>query len=426
MWDPGKRLVRSGSTVEIRARPVVSAGDLIAAWTRWPIESQPVDLTFSPSAEAFRAELRAWLAANVPSGDGAEGLASLDEEFAFLRRWQARLAEAGWVGVHWPREYGGRGAGPEENYLFQEEMALARAPEVINRIGVNLVGPSLMAHGSEAQRRRYLARILRAEDIWCQLFSEPGAGSDLTALTTKAVLEGDEFVVTGQKVWTSWAQYADYGILIARTDPTSTRARGISYMIVDMHSPGVEVRPLRQMTGSSEFNEVFLDGVRVPRENLVGPLHEGWAIAQTTLAHERGTSPRQLVIHRMLLDDLLSLADEHGVDRALRQRLAQAAIEVEIAKLHNWRTLTRLVRGAPLGPESSFIKLYWSEMSQRMHDLLMDLLGPRGLLERGAHSAMQGRLVRSYLYYRSASIFAGTSEVQRNIIAQRVLGLPRA
>jgi alkylation response protein AidB-like acyl-CoA dehydrogenase len=387
-----------------------------------------MDLTFSPAAEEFRRELRTWLAGNVPAeltDADFPGFPSLDEEVRFLRAWQARLAADRWVGVHWPRHLGGRGAGVEEHYIFQEEMAAARAPEVINRIGVNLVGPSLMHHGSEEQRRRYLPRILTAEDIWCQLFSEPGAGSDLTALSTRAELDGDHFVVTGQKVWTSWAQFAKYGILLARTDPQATKARGISYMIVDMESRGVEVRPLRQMTGSSEFNEVFLDGVLVPRENLVGELHQGWAIAQTTLAHERGTSPRQLVIHRMLLDDLLRLTRERGADGSLRQRIAQAAIEVEIAKLNNWRTLTRLVRREPVGPESSFIKLYWSEMSQRMHDTVMQVLGQHGQLDEGPYAVAQGRLARSYLYYRAASIFAGTSEVQRNIIAQRVLGLPR-
>jgi len=387
-----------------------------------------MDLTFSPAAEDFRQELRAWLARNVPAeflDADFPGFPSLEEEVRFLRSWQARLAADRWVGVHWPRDVGGRGAGVEEHYIFQEEMAAARAPEVINRIGVNLVGPSLMHHGSEEQRRRYLPRILTAEDLWCQLFSEPGAGSDLTALATRAEIDGDHFVVTGQKVWTSWAQFAKYGILLARTDPHATKARGISYMIVDMESPGVEVRPLRQMTGSSEFNEVFLDGVVVPRENLVGELHQGWSIAQTTLAHERGTSPRQLVIHRMLLDDLLRLTRERGADASLRQRIAQAAIEVEIAKLNNWRTLTRLVRKEPVGPESSFIKLYWSEMSQRMHDTIMQVLGEHGQLGEGPYAVAQGRLSRSYLYYRAASIFAGTSEVQRNIIAQRVLGLPR-
>ena len=327
--------------------------------------------------------------------------------------------------MHWPEAHGGRGAGALENYIFQEEMAAARAPEVINRIGVNLVGPSLMMHGTEEQRELYLRRILTGEDIWCQLFSEPGAGSDLTALATRIEEDGDDFIVTGQKVWTSWAQFADYGILLGRSDPEAKKARGISYLVVPMRAEGVEIRPLRQMTGSSEFNEVFLDGVRVPKRNLVGEAGQGWSIAQTTLAHERGTSPRQLVIHRMLLDDLLRLATERGADAAMRQKIAQAKIEVEIAKLNNWRTLTRLGRGEKLGPESSFIKLYWSEMSQRMHETLMELLGPAGLLDGGPHSVAQGRLMRSWMYYRAASIFAGTNEIQRNIIAQRALGLPR-
>jgi alkylation response protein AidB-like acyl-CoA dehydrogenase len=396
-----------------------------------------VDLSFSPAEEAFRADLRAWLGRNLPPGwDGAEQatFASLGDEVAFLRAWQRRLAEGGWVGIHWPQAYGGRGASVVESWIFQEEMAAARAPEIINRIGVNLVGPTLIAHGTEAQKRRFLPPILPAEEIWCQLFSEPGAGSDLTALRTRAERRGDGWVVTGQKVWTSYAQFARWGILLARTDPAAARSKGISYFVCDMDAPGVRVRPLRQMTGGEEFNEVFLDEVFVPRDHLVGAEHDGWAIAATTLAHERGTSPRQLVIHRMLLQDLLRLARE-GVDgtaprageRVLRQRLAQHQIEVEIQRLHNWRTLTRLQREQPLGPEASFVKLFWSEMSQRMHDTLMDLLGPRGLCwQPGPHAPAGGRLARAYLYYRAATLFAGTSEIQRNILAERVLGLPRS
>ncbi|HWP64340.1 MAG TPA: acyl-CoA dehydrogenase family protein [Candidatus Limnocylindria bacterium] len=390
-----------------------------------------MDLRFSPAEEAFRTELRAWLDANVP----AERIehATLADEVAYLRDWQQRLAEAGWVGIHWPREYGGRGATVIEHYLLQEELAAARAPEIVNRIGVNLVGPTLIAHGTDEQKRRFLPAIIPAREIWCQLFSEPGAGSDLTGLRTRAERRGDGWVVNGQKVWTSYAQFARWGILLARTDLEAPKAKGISFFICDMQAPGVTVRPLRQLTGSEEFNEVFLEDVFIPREHLVGAENQGWSIANTTLTYERGTSPRQLVIHRMLLQDLLRLArdgvGEQAPTRAdpdVRQQLARHLIDVEIQKLNNWRTLTRIQRNLPLGPESSFVKLFWSEMSQRMHDTLMQMLGPRGLCwQPGPWAVEHGRLVRSYLYYRSATIFAGTSEIQRNILAERVLGLPR-
>ena len=391
-----------------------------------------MDLSFSPAEEVFRAALRAWLAANLPK-DVPEP-ETLEEEVAFLVEWQRQLFSGRWVGVHWPAEYGGRGASIIENYILQEELARAQAPEVINRIGVNLVGPTLIRHGTEAQKQRHLRKILAAEEIWCQLFSEPNAGSDLTALRCKAERDGDHFVLNGQKVWTSYAQFARWGILLARTDPSAPKAKGISFFIVDMSSPGITVRPLRQMTGSDEFNEVFLDNVRLPAENLVGELGRGWEIAQTTLSHERGTSPRQLVIHRILLTELLRLAHairrgdaSAAADPVIRQRLAQAFIEVELTKLHNWRTLTGLLRHGKPGPESSLVKLFWSEMSQRLHDIAMEVLGTHGQLMKGDPRAVStGRWQRSYLYYRSATIFAGTSEIQRNIIAERVLGLPRS
>jgi alkylation response protein AidB-like acyl-CoA dehydrogenase len=391
-----------------------------------------MDLSFSPSEEAFRAEFRAWLATNLPAARAEP--ASLAEEVASLIEWQRRLAAGRWVGVHWPAQYGGRGASLVENYIFQEELARLQAPEIIGRIGVNLVGPTLIRHGTENQKQRYLPRILSAQEIWCQLFSEPNAGSDLTALRCKAERDGDWFVVNGQKVWTSYAQFADWGILLARTDPGAPKAKGISFLIVDMRSTGITIRPLRQMTGSEEFNEVFLENVRVPADNLVGELNRGWEIAQTTLAHERGTSARQLVVHRILLDDLIALARTHGIDGSraaahplVRQRLAQAVVEVELLKLHNWRTLTQLLRHGKPGPESSLVKLFWSEMSQRLHDTAMEILGVAGQLVQGDPRAVdRGRWARSYLYYRSGTIFAGTSEIQRNIIAERVLGLPRA
>jgi alkylation response protein AidB-like acyl-CoA dehydrogenase len=391
-----------------------------------------VDLSFSAAEEAFRGELRAWLAANLPREMPEPE--TLAEEVAFLVEWQRQLAAGRWVGVHWPQEYGGRGASVIENYIFQEELARTQAPEIIGRIGVNLVGPTLIRHGTDAQKQRHLAKILTAGEIWCQLFSEPNAGSDLTALRCRAERAGDEFVLNGQKVWTSYAQFAHWGILLARTDPSASKAKGISFLIVDMHSPGITIRPLRQMTGSEEFNEVFLENVRIPAENLVGELNRGWEIAQTTLAHERGTSARQLVVHRILLDELIGLARSRTVNGAraaaqplLRQRLAQSVIEVELLKLQNWRTLTHLLRHGKPGPESSLVKLFWSEMSQRLHDTAMEILGVDGQLMKGdARAVAHGRWPRSYLYYRAGTIFAGTSEIQRNIIAERVLELPRS
>ena len=390
-----------------------------------------MDLSFSPVEEAFRAELRAWLADNLPRA--VPERQTLADEVAWLVEWQHKLAGGRWVGVHWPQAYGGRGTSVVENYIFQEEMARARAPEIINRIGVNLVGPTLIHHGTAAQKERYLAKLLTAEEIWCQLFSEPNAGSDLTALGCKAERDSDGFVVTGQKVWTSYAQFARWGILLARTDPAAPKAKGISFFILDMQSPGITIRPLKQMTGSEEFNEVFLETVRVPAEKLVGELNHGWEIAQTTLAHERGTSARQLVVHRILLDELIALARHHhrngltaAADPLVRQHLAQVLVEVELLKLHNWRTLTQLLRHGTPGPESSLVKLFWSEMSQRLHDVAMEILGVYGPLTEGdAHAVGLGRWPRSYLYYRAGTIFAGTSEIQRNIIAERVLGLPR-
>ncbi len=391
-----------------------------------------MDLSFSAEEEAFRHELRSWLGANVGALAGVE-FESLEEEVRVLVAWQKRLHGGGWVGVHWPRQYGGRGATTVENYILQEEMARAQAPEIIGRIGINLVGPTLIAHGTEEQKVRHLPNILAANEIWCQLFSEPNAGSDLASLRCRAERDGDWFIVNGQKTWTSYAQFADWGILLARTDPAASKSRGISFLIVDMKSPGITVRPLRQMTGSEEFNEVFLEDVRVPAANLVGELDAGWQIAQTTLSHERGTSPRQLVIHRILLDALLLLALETrrgdgpaAADPIVRQKIAAIFTEVEIFKLHNWRTLTQVRRHGKPGPESSLVKLFWSEMSQRLHDAAMEILGGDGLYWHGdPRAAWNGRWMRSYQYYRAATIFAGTSEVQRNIIAQRVLGLPR-
>ncbi|HEY2429910.1 MAG TPA: acyl-CoA dehydrogenase family protein [Acidimicrobiales bacterium] len=387
-----------------------------------------MDLTPTPDEAAFRAEVRSWLVEHLPWTYG-EGLPprfdDLAEEVAFLRTWQHQLAEGRWVGVAWPAEYGGRGAGPVEHFIVQEELARARAPEMVGRIGINLAGPTLLAHGTPPQKERWLRRILTAEDLWCQLFSEPGAGSDLAAVATRAVRTDGGWVVNGQKVWTSYAQFADWGVCLARSDPDAPKHKGISYLVIDMHAPGVEVRPLVQLTGEAEFNEVFLSDVFVPDDQLVGPEHDGWRVANSTLSHERGTNPRQLVIHIQLLEELLRLADRTGGfdDHRLRQRLAQAYVEIKLFQLHNLRSISRLAKGMDPGPEGSALKLYWSEMSKRFHDTAMTVLGPTAPLGKG--SPGDGRWQRSWLYYQASSIFAGTNEIQRNIIGERVLGLPR-
>jgi len=391
-----------------------------------------VDLTPTPEQARLRDEVRSWLIANLP-WDYGHGLPprfdDLAEEVRFLRRWQASLAAGGWVGVAWPAEYGGRGAGAAEHFIVQEELARARAPEMVGRIGLNLAAPTLLAHGTEAQKARWLSRIRTADDLWCQLFSEPGAGSDLAGLRTRATRVDGGWLVNGQKVWTSYAQFADWGVCLARSDPDAPKHRAISYLVVDMHHPGVEVRPLVQLTGEAEFNEVFLTDVFVPDDQLIGPEHAGWQVANSTLSHERGTNPRQLVIHMQLLDELLALAEKSGVfdDRRRRAALAQSFVEIRLFQLHNLRSVSRLSKGLDPGPEGSALKLYWSEMSKRFHDVAMDVLGDAAPLWKGAaHNPGDGQWQRSWLYYQASSIWAGTNEIQRNIIGERVLGLPRA
>ncbi len=390
-----------------------------------------MDLTPTADEAALRAEFRAWLQEHLPWEYG-NGLPprfdDLAEEVTFLRTWQSKLAGARWVGVAWPEEYGGRGAGAVEHFIVTEELARARAPELVGRIGVNLVGPTLLAHGTPEQKRRWLSKVLPAEELWCQLFSEPGAGSDLAAVSTKATATDDGWSLEGQKVWTSYAQFADWGLCLARTDPDAPKQQGISAFAVDMRAPGVEVRPLRQITDETEFNEVFFDEVVVPNDHLIGPLHEGWRVANSTLTHERGINPRQLVIHVQLLEELLRLALESDAfdDPRLRPRLAQAAVEVRLFQLHNWRTLSRVAKGQDTGPEGSALKLYWSEMSKRLHDTVMAVLGPAAPLWRAAgDNPGDGEWQRSWLYYQASSIWAGTNEIQRNILGERVLGLPR-
>jgi len=388
-----------------------------------------MDFASSQAEERFRSDLRAWLEANPPAAEPS----ALAAWVAQGKAWQRRLYEAGWCGVHWPAAYGGRGASLIEQIIFQEEMARARAPQLINLAGLTMGGPVLIAHGTEAQKQRHLQKILAADEIWCQGFSEPNAGSDLAALKTRAVLDGDDFVVNGQKVWTSFARYADWCMLLVRTDVEAPKHKGITFLLVDMHSPGVTVRPLRQISGDEDFNEVFFEDVRVPRANVVGAVNGGWDITIATLMHERQTLTysRQLQ-SRVALEDLLDLARRWPAGAPLaaqplaRQHLAAAVIDSTAMKYTALRNLTGVLRGGTPGPEGSVEKLFWSEMYQRMLENFVALTGPYGQLLVGSpHALDEGRWPHLMLYSRGRTIAAGSSEIQRNIIAERVLGLPR-
>jgi alkylation response protein AidB-like acyl-CoA dehydrogenase len=383
-----------------------------------------------PDLDAFRAELRAWLDVNVPHDLRPEEAATLPEpeRVRRLRAWQRRLAEHRWVGINWPEEYGGRNAGIPEQIAYVEEMARARAPEVIGNLGIGIAGPPIIAYGTEEQKRRFLPRILACDDLWCFGFSEPGAGSDLASLRTSAVLDGDDFVLSGQKVWTTLAHHADWCMVLCRTDPASRGAKGVSCLLVDMKSPGITVRPLRQITGESDFNEVFFENVRVPRANLLGELHDGWQIAVAALQNERGIL--YVVGMQILLkeqrDKLLDFARAHGAGRdpLHRQALAQIYLGTETFRMTCQRTLDKLMRFGFPGPESAIIKLHWTELTQAMPQVGMEILGPAGLLYDAGASGGQ-LLQRSYLAARAASIASGTSEIMKGIIAMQVLGLPR-
>jgi alkylation response protein AidB-like acyl-CoA dehydrogenase len=390
-----------------------------------------MDFSYSSEEELFRQELRVWLEANRPRELGEAERADDDAAWRWAVEWHRRLHAGGWIGIHWPREYGGRGATLMEQMVFNEEFARLRLPTGVNLLGVIMAGPALMTWGTETQKRRFLPRILSGEDIWCEGLSEPGAGSDLAAMQTRALRDGDRFVVSGQKVWTTLAHRADWCQLFVRTEPEASRHRGLSCLLVDMHSPGITVRPLRQITGDAEFNEIFLEDVRVPAENLLGPQGSGWQVLMTTLMNERTGLGELGVDH--LLDQLVATARRTIIDGRpatenayVRQRLAQFAIECAAKRYGGFRGLTRRLRGQPPGPESSTAKLLVSELMLKMASFSGELLGPHGILEKGSPAAVDnGRWAYQMLQARAMSIGGGTSEVHRNIIAERVLGLPR-
>jgi|TARA_B110000211_G_C14093383_1_gene560954 alkylation response protein AidB-like acyl-CoA dehydrogenase len=396
-----------------------------------------MDFSYNSSDIAFRDELRTWIDQNLPNGWGRTVHAPRDEDGNAMFRldWEKKLFAGGWNGIAWPKKYGGRGATLVEQALFSEEMARAKAPEGLNIIGRNLVATTLLHYGSEKQRQRFLPKIIAGEEVWCQGFSEPNAGSDLAAVLTKAELKGDHFVVNGQKTWTSFAQYAQWCILLARTNTKAAKHKGLSFILVDMSTPGIEIRPLRQISGENEFNETFFDDVKVPVENLVGDLHGGWKIAMTTLAYERGPEDalgRQLVF-RQELDKLIELAGNlpRGTgyaidDPVVRQKIGQSLIAIEIMRLNCLRAFSKSLKGQPRASESSLNKLYWSHVMQDMFETSMEVAGPLAALTNDDPDALDGgRFQLGWLRSKAFTIYSGSSEIQRNIIAERMLGLPR-
>jgi alkylation response protein AidB-like acyl-CoA dehydrogenase len=395
-----------------------------------------MDLSDSHEEAAFREKARKWLEQNAPKGIMDRGFAlPIDpESVRILRDWQRRLYEAGYLGISWPSEYGGQGKTIVESAIFNEEMARVRAPAPLNELGLSMGAPTILEHGTEEQKRRFIRKILTCEEIWCQGFSEPASGSDLAGLQTRAVLEGDEFIINGQKVWTSLGHLADWCMLLVRTDPQAPKHKGISYLLVDMHSRGVNVQPLKQMTGEAEFNQMFFDDVHVPRENLLGPLNGGWGVALTTLMNERATLSLATVMRfRNTFEDLAELARtviREGTatmdGRVIRNQLAQFYIDVESMKYLAYRNFSRLRRGGTPGPEGSISKVLWSELNQRMNDFALALEGPRAALyEDSPHVVDGGRWQYGMLRSRGNTIEEGTSEIQRSIIAERLLGLPK-
>ncbi len=396
-----------------------------------------MDFEYSPEQEAFRAEVRAWLEANFPrelkiDDPMDERIAPNREIFEKRREWQKKLAAAGWVGIDWPKAYGGRAANLMEQVIFDEEYFRVGAPILPSYLGVWLLGPTLMHWGTEEQKKKYLPRILPAADVWCQGYSEPGAGSDLAGLATRAELKGDYFVINGQKVWTSGAQYADRMFLLARTDPDAPKHKGISYLLLDnMHAPGLEVRPLITMNGHHHFNEVFFDNVQIPKENLVGPLNEGWKVAVTTLAFERriadGGGQAAQVRRLAELARRVRIGGRPAWDHEwVRQDLSQFMIECEAMKYTRLRSLTRQLKGLPPGPEGSTLKLFGSELGVRIARFASELLGPYATMAEPAALVPDApRWESRLLSSRQYTIAGGTSEVQRNILGERQLGLPK-
>jgi alkylation response protein AidB-like acyl-CoA dehydrogenase len=397
-----------------------------------------MDFTLTPEQQSFRDEVRSWLSKNLPKDWSSKVQAASDvpreEAYDFLRHWQRKMYEAGFVGLTWPKESGGRGLTFMEEMILHEEMALAKAPPVLNILAVGMAGPTINAYGTEEQKKRYPPKMLSCEEIWCQGYSEPNSGSDLASLQTRAVKDGEHYVINGQKVWTSLAHIADWMMLLARTDPSAPKHKGITYFLLDMHAPGVSVKPLKQITGDAEFNEVYFDNVRIHESQILGGLNNGWAVGLTTLMYERLALGFGLQVRlRIALDGLVDLArrsSKNGVpatqDPVTRQKLAQMWIDTEVFKYTGARAITKLLKGELPGPEASTGKMMWVEGHQRVQELAMELEGPYAQLTKGSRWAVENGLWQyGFLRSRANSIEGGTTEIQKNIIGERVLGLPK-
>jgi alkylation response protein AidB-like acyl-CoA dehydrogenase len=391
------------------------------------LPTMPAGARFAPEEEAFRLEARAWLETSL-KGDfasvvGRGGPGDEHEVFEPRLAWERKMGRDGWTCLGWAKEHGGRGASLTQQVIFLEEYARARAPGRVGHIGEGLIGPTIALAGTEAQKKRFLPAIVRGEELWCQGYSEPNAGSDLANVQTRAVREGAEWVITGQKVWTSHAQWADWCFVLCRTNPEAPKHKGLSYLLVPMRQRGVEVRPIRQLTGTSEFNEVFFDGARTPIDHVVGEVGGGWQVAMATLAFERGASTlgQQLGFENELRE-IVEVAHANGSasDPTMRQRIAQAWIELRIMRMHALRTLG-LAEAGQLGREAMVSKLYWSNWHRGLGELALDVLGAEGALDDARHQ----RLHRLFLFSRADTIYAGSNEIQRNLIGERALGLPR-
>jgi alkylation response protein AidB-like acyl-CoA dehydrogenase len=395
-----------------------------------------MDFRDTSEEAAFREELRAWLSEHIPEGWGQpgyqepEGAARLE----WYRNWSRKLYEAGFVGLTWPKAYGGYEQPITHQVIALEEFARSGAPEHMNVIGVGMAGPTILAHGTEEQKDRFVKRILTCEDIWCQGFSEPGSGSDLASLSTRAVRDGDEWVINGQKVWSSFAHAADFCILVTRTDPDAPKHEGLTYFLLDMKLPGVEVRPLQQFTGDSEFNEIFFSDVRVPDSEVIGDEGNGWNVAITTLMNERASLGVALTVRMEValrrLVDLAKSTKRNGAtaadDPVIRDKIAELWSELQALRFTNYRSFSKFLQTGMPGPEGSTAKLVWSEGNQRLTKIALEIEGPYAMLSGGEHAVEDGYWQRQQLRSRGNTIEGGTSEILRNIIAERVLGLPKS